>query len=877
MAAAEDVDPQETREWLEALDAVLREDGPQRAGQLLESLQAAARSAGVKTGGELTTPYVNTIPPQDEPPVPGDPALQRRFRSLIRWNAIAIILQANQQAEVGGHIASYQSAATLYEVGFNHFWRAPTDQSRGDLVYIQGHSSPGIYARAYLEGRLSEDQLRRFRQEIGPGGLSSYPHPWLMPDFWQFPTVSMGLGSLMSIYQARFMKYLQGREIIDTSDRTVWTFMGDGEMDEPESMGAISLAGRERLDNLIFVVNCNLQRLDGPVRGNGSIIQELETNFRGAGWNVIKVIWGSRWDPLLARDHDGLLVRRMEEVVDGDYQVYKARDGAYVREHFFGAYPELLEMVSDMSDEEVWALNRGGHDAAKIHAAYAAAMAHKGQPTVILAKTIKGYGMGEAAEGRNVSHQAKKMAEDALFTFRERFEIDLSDDEVREHSFHKPPDDAPEMVHLCELREGLGGFLPQRRTDVEPLEVPGLETFQAQLEGTGERQVSTTMAFVRILATVVRDKALGERVVPIVADESRTFGMEGMFRQLGIFSQIGQLYEPEDAQQLMFYKEDTKGQILQEGISEAGAFSSWLAAGTSYANHGVTMVPFYVFYSMFGFQRIGDLAWAAGDSRARGFLMGGTAGRTTLNGEGLQHQDGHSHLLASAIPNCVAYDPCYAYELAVIMHDGLRRMVAQEEDVYFYVTVMNENYAHPAMPEGAQEGILRGLHPVREAAEPDVQLLGAGTILNEVLAGADLLREDFGVQAGVWSVTSFSELARDGMEVARRSRLRPTQGADASWMKRCLGEHDAPVVAASDYVRAVGEQIRPYVPGGDYTVLGTDGFGRSDTREKLRGFFEVDRHHVALAALHALGRDEDAATAIQRYGIDADAEAPWRR
>jgi pyruvate dehydrogenase E1 component len=876
MAAAEDVDPGETREWLEALEAVLREDGPQRAGELLESLQVAARSAGVKAGGDLTTPYVNTIVPGDEPQVPGDAELQRRFRSLIRWNAIAIILQANQRADVGGHIASYQSAATLYEVGFNHFWRAPTDGSRGDLVYIQGHSSPGIYARAYLEGRLSEDQLRNFRQEIEPGGLSSYPHPWLMPEFWQFPTVSMGLGSLMSIYQARFMKYLQGRGIIDTSDRTVWTFMGDGEMDEPESMGAISLAGRERLDNLVFVVNCNLQRLDGPVRGNGSIIQELETNFRGAGWNVIKVIWGSRWDPLLARDHDGLLVRRMEEVVDGDYQIYKARDGAYVREHFFGAYPELLDMVSDLSDEEVWALNRGGHDAVKIHAAYAAAMAHEGQPTVILAKTIKGYGMGEAVEGRNVSHQAKKMAQDALFTFRERFEIDLTDDAVRETSFHKPADDAPEMVHMRELRESLGGFLPQRRTDVEPLEVPALEAFHTQLEGTGEREVSTTMAFVRILATVLRDKVLRERVVPIVADESRTFGMEGMFRQLGIFSQMGQLYEPEDAEQLMFYKEDAKGQILQEGISEAGAFSSWLAAGTSYANHGVTMLPFYVFYSMFGFQRIGDLAWAAGDSRARGFLMGGTAGRTTLNGEGLQHEDGHSHLLASAIPNCVAYDPCYAYELAVIMQDGLRRMVAQEEDVYFYVTVMNENYAHPAMPEGAQEGILRGLHPVREVDEADVALLGAGTILNEVLAGADLLREHFGVEAGVWSVTSFSELARDGMAVARRNRLRPTQEPDVSWVGRRLGDHDGPVVAASDYVRAVGEQIRPYVPGG-YTVLGTDGFGRSDTREKLRGFFEVDRHHVALAALHALGRDEDAAKAIERYGIDADAEAPWRR
>jgi len=874
--SVEDIDPAETREWLEALEAVVREDGPDRARELLEALQASANAAGVSDGAALTTPYVNTIPPEHEPEPPGDEELERRLRSLIRWNAMAIILQANKRADVGGHIATYQSAATLYEVGFNHFWKAPTDEGRGDLVYIQGHSSPGIYARAYLEGRLSEDRLRCFRQELGGEGLSSYPHPWLMPDFWQFPTVSMGLAGPMSIQQARFMTYLQGRGILDTSGRTVWTFMGDGEMDEPESLGMISLAGRERLDNLVFVINCNLQRLDGPVRGNGKIIQELETVFRGSGWNVIKLIWGSRWDPLLAQDHDGLLRRRMDEALDGEYQVYKARDGAYVREHFFGAYPELARMVEHLSDEEIWALNRGGHDARKIYAAYAAAEAHTGEPTVILAKTIKGYGMGEAVEGRNVSHQAKKMAEDALFAFRERFEVDLSDEEVRESSFHKPPDDAPEMVHLRELREKLGGYLPQRRTDAEPPEVPRLEAFQAQLDGTGGREVSTTMAFVRVLSTLLRDRSLKERVVPIVADESRTFGMEGMFRQLGIFSQQGQLYEPEDAEQLMFYKEDRRGQILQEGISEAGAISSWIAAGTSYANHGVAMLPVYVFYSMFGFQRVGDLIWAAGDSRARGFLIGGTSGRTTLNGEGLQHEDGHSHLMASAFPSCVAYDPTFAYEVAVVVQDGLRRMVAEEEDVFFYITVTNENYAQPAMPEGAREGILRGLHPVREASEPEVQLLGAGAILNEVAAAADLLVEDFGVEAGVWSATSFSELARDGMAVARRNRLAPTEEPQTSWVERCLGNHDGPVVAASDYVRALAEQIRPYVAG-PYTVLGTDGFGRSDSRENLRRFFEVDRRHVVLAALHALGREEDAARAIERYEIAADAEAPWRR
>jgi pyruvate dehydrogenase E1 component len=870
-----DLDPQETREWTEALEAVVQHDGPERAAELLEALYAEARLRGLHPRSDLTSPYVNTIPAGLEPDVPGDPELEHRIRSLVRWNAIAMVLQANKESsELGGHIASFQSAATLYEVGFNHFWNAPREGHAGDLVYIQGHSSPGIYARAFLEGRLTEADLKRFRQEVDGPGLSSYPHPWLMPDFWQFPTVSMGLGPLMAIYQARFMTYLHSRGIADTAGRKVWAFMGDGEMDEPESMGAIGLAGREKLDNLVFVVNCNLQRLDGPVRGNGKIIQELESEFHGAGWNVIKVIWGNRWDPLLAAD-DGLLVRRMEEALDGDYQTYKSRDGAFVREHFFGRYPELAKRVEHMSDEEIWALNRGGHDPRKVHAAYAEAMSANGKPTVILAKTIKGYGMGEAGEGQNITHQQKKMTEGALLAFRDRFGLDLTDEEVRTTAFHKPPDDAPEMQYLRERRAELGGSLPQRRPTAAPLPVPGLEAFKTQLDGSGEREISTTMAFVRILATLLRDKQLGSHIVPIVPDESRTFGMEGMFRQLGIFSRVGQLYRPQDAEQLMFYKEDATGQILQEGINEPGAFSSWIAAATSYANHGVTMVPFYIFYSMFGFQRIGDLAWAAGDSRARGFLLGGTAGRTTLNGEGLQHEDGHSHMQAALIPSCVAYDPAYAYELAVIVQDGLRRMVAEQEDVFYYLTVMNENYAQPAMPDGAEEGILRGLHPVRAAeGEGAIQLIGSGTILREVLAGADLLREEFGVEADVFSATSWSELARDGQAVERRNRLHPTDEPAAPWIAEQLD--DRPTVAATDYVRAVAEQVRPWVPG-SYTVLGTDGYGRSDYRVKLRRFFEVDRHHVVVAALHALGRSEDAAAAIERYEIDPEAEAPWQR
>jgi pyruvate dehydrogenase E1 component len=876
-----DIDAVETEEWLEALDAVVENDGSRRAHDLVERVVEHARLRGAAIEYVGPTPYVNTIHRDDEPPLPGDPALERRVRSLIRWNAIAMVLRANKESsELGGHIASYQSAALLYEIGFNHFWHAPAAEHGGDLVYIQGHSSPGIYARAYLEGRLTEERLDGFRQEVSrPGGLSSYPHPWLMPDFWQFPTVSMGLGPIMAIYQARFMRYLTDRGILDTSGRKVWCFLGDGETDEPESLGAISLAGREELDNLVFVVNCNLQRLDGPVHGNGKIIQELETIFRGAGWNVIKVIWGNRWDPLLEADHDGLLVRRMEEAVDGEYQTYKARDGAYVREHFFGKYPELAKRVEHMSDEEIWDLNRGGHDAKKVHAAYAAAQAAERRPTVILAKTIKGYGMGVAGEGQMVTHQQKKMNEEALFAFRDRFELDISDEDVREVAYHRPPEDSPEIRYLRERRESRGGYLPTRRRRVEePLPVPPLEVFESQLGGTGEREVSTTMAFVRILAALLRDKEIGPRVVPIVPDESRTFGMEGMFRQLGIYSHVGQLYEPEDAEQLMFYREDRQGQVLQEGITEAGAFSSWIAAATSYANHNVQMVPFYAFYSMFGFQRVGDLAWAAGDSRARGFLLGGTAGRTTLNGEGLQHEDGHSHVLASTIPNCVSYDPAYAYELAVIVHDGLRRMIGEQEDVFYYLTVMNENYRHPPIPEGAEEGILRGMHRIREIEGAQVRLLGSGTILREVEAAAQLLGSDFGVPADVWSATSFTELRREGLARDRAARLHPGDDPGQPWVARCLGGSDAPVVAATDYVKALANGISGWVPA-RYEVLGTDGFGRSDYRRHLRRFFEVDRHHVAVAALHALadeGRIERSLVveAIDKYEIDADAPDP---
>jgi len=879
----QDIDPQETQEWLEALESVLLNEGAERAHYLLERLVEKARRSGTYLPYSANTAYINTIPPGKETRSPGDHALEHRIRSYVRWNAMAMVLRANRTTNVGGHIASFASAATLYDAGYNHFWRAPSENHGGDLVYVQGHSSPGIYAYAYLLDVLTEEQLDNFRQETGGKGLSSYPHPWLMPDFWQFPTVSMGLGPLMAIYQARFMKYLDGRDMVKTNDRKVWVFAGDGEMDEPESLGAITLASRENLDNLVFVVNCNLQRLDGPVRGNGKIIQELEAAFRGAGWNVIKVIWGSYWDPLLAKDTKGLLQQRMMECVDGEYQRFKSRDGAYVRENFFGKYPELREMVANMSDDDIWRLNRGGHDPHKVYAAYAAAMQHKGQPTVILAKTIKGYGMGESGEAQNITHQQKKMGTVSLQAFRDRFGIALSDEQLEDVPYLKLDKDSPEYAYMHERRNQLGGFLHHRRQQAQSLQTPPLEAFDALLKASGEgRETSTTMAFVRILNILVKDANIGKHVVPIVADEARTFGMEGMFRQLGIWSSVGQLYTPEDADQLMYYKEHEHGQILQEGINEAGAMCSWIAAATAYSTHNVQMIPFFVYYSMFGFQRVGDLAWAAGDMRCRGFLMGGTAGRTTLNGEGLQHEDGHSHLLASVIPNCVAYDPAFAYELAVIIQDGLRRMVQEQEDVFYYITIMNENYAHPEMPKGSEKGILKGMYLLREgekrSRKPHVQLLGAGTILREVIAAADLLEKEYGVVADVWSVTSFNQLRREALHVSRWNMLHPTAKPKLSYVNTCLKDRKGPVIASSDYMKIVADQIREFVPG-RYCVLGTDGFGRSDTREKLRSFFEVDRYYVVVAALKALADEgtipaEQVAKSIQVLGIDPDKPDP---
>ena len=879
----EDLDPQETREWLEALEGVIAAEGPQRAHYLIEKLVDKARRRGAWLPFHATTAYQNTIPLLRETKSPGNHELERKIRSYIRWNALAMVVQANKlTSELGGHIASFASAATLYDVGFNHFFHAPTENHGGDLLYIQGHSAPGIYARAFLEGRLSEEDLHNFRQEVDTKGLSSYPHPWLMPDFWQFPTVSMGLGPLMAIYQARFMKYLADRGLADTANRKVWCFCGDGEMDEPESLGAIGLAAREGLDNLIFVVNCNLQRLDGPVRGNSKIIQELEGDFRGAGWNVIKAIWGSKWDSLLAMDEHGLLRKRMEECVDGEYQKFKAKGGAYTREHFFGKYPELLAMVANMSDAEISALNRGGHDPHKVYAAYWEATHNaNGRPTVILAKTIKGYGMGKMGQALNIAHQQKKLDEQTLKDFRDRFNIPISDNDIAEAPFYKPADDSPEMRYMLERRAALGGFLPQRKPVTAPLQVPGLHVFDALLKSSEDRELSTTMAFVRMLNTLLKDKSLGAHIVPIVPDESRTFGMEGMFRQLGIWSSVGQLYDPEDADQLMFYKESKQGQILQEGINEPGAMSSWIAAATSYANHGVPMIPFYIYYSMFGFQRVGDLAWAAGDQRARGFMIGGTAGRTTLAGEGLQHQDGHSHIQAGLIPNCVSYDPTFAHELAVIVQDGLRRMYVEQENIFYYITVMNEAYTHPGLNEGSQEGILKGLYLLKPGlgAENKVQLMGSGTILREVIAAADLLRDDYGVSADIWSATSFNELRRDGQACSRWNMLHPNDTPKVPFITQQLAGREGPFIAATDYVRAYADQVRECVPG-RYVVLGTDGFGRSDTRRQLRKFFEVNRYYIALAALSALadegriGRDK-VADAMTRYNIDADKPAPW--
>ncbi len=878
-----DIDPQETREWLDALDGVLDTQGPDRAHFLIEQLIEKARRSGAFLPFSANTAYVNTIPLDRQVRIPGDQALEHRIRSFTRWNAMAMVVRANKHTNVGGHIASYASAATLYDVGFNHFWHGMSDKHAGDLVFIQGHSAPGIYSRAFLLGRLTEDQLDNFRQEVDGHGIASYPHPWLMPTFWQFPTVSMGLGPLMAIYQARFMKYMNDRGMANTEGRKVWVFCGDGEMDEPESMGAIGMASRENLDNLIFVINCNLQRLDGPVRGNGKIIQELESDFRGAGWNVIKVIWGSRWDALLARDKKGILMRRMMEALDGEYQTFKAKDGAYVREYFFNT-PELKEMVADYSDEDVWNLNRGGHDPHKVFAAYHAAVHHKGQPTVILAKTIKGYGMGiGAGEAQNVTHQQKKMHGDAVRVFRDRFQIPVPDDKIDEVPYVKFEEGSKELEYMRARRMELGGYLPARRTKSKPLVVPPLATFQRFLGSTGEREISSTMAFVQILQMLIRDKNLGQHVVPIVPDESRTFGMEGMFRQLAIWNQLGQLYTPEDRDQLMFYKEDKRGQILQEGINEAGAMCDWMAAASSYSTHDVPMIPFFIFYSMFGFQRFGDFAWAAGDMRCRGFLLGGTAGRTTLNGEGLQHEDGQSQVYASTIPNCISYDPTFSYEVAVIVQDGLRRMYAEQQDVYYYITVMNENYQHPAMPEGAEASIIKGMYRFgggdAKAKAPRVQLLGSGTIFREVIAAADLLRSDWGVESDLWSCPSFTELARDGRAVERNNTLHPNEKPELSHLERCLGGTKGPVIAATDYVRAYPEQIRPYVRR-RFLVLGTDGFGRSDTREKLRHFFEVDRFYVAVAALKALADDgavpaAKVAEAMKKYGIDPSKPAPW--
>ena len=879
-----DSDPQETREWVESLEYVLQNEGAERAHFLLEKLIDKARRSGAYLPYTANTAYLNTIPVAQQKPLPGDQAIEHRIRSVIRWNAAAMVVQANRKtSELGGHIASFSSAATLYDVGFNHFFKGPTEENKGDLVFFQGHSAPGIYSRAFLEGRISEEQLLNFRQEaLNENGLSSYPHPWLMKDFWQFPTVSMGLGPIMAIYQARFAKYLENREFLKPQDRKVWAFMGDGEMDEPESLGAISLAAREKLDNLVFVVNCNLQRLDGPVRGNGKIIQELEAVFRGAGWNVIKVIWGGYWDPLLDKDKDGLLRKRMEEAVDGEYQAYKALGGAYTREHFFGKYPELKRMVANMSDKDIWRLNRGGHDPHKVYAAYAAATEHKGQPTVILAKTVKGYGMGEAGEGQNITHSQKKMGEDALKAFRDRFNIPVSDDDIAEAPFYKFPEDSEEMKYMRKQREALGGYMPVRKDMAEPLKIPGLDVFDALLKDSGEREFSTTMAFVRMLSTLTRNKDIGKNIVPIVPDEARTFGMEGMFRQLGIYSYSGQLYKPMDADQVMYYREDKKGQILQEGINEAGAMSSWIAAGSSYYTHGVNMVPFYIYYSMFGFQRVGDLAWAAGDMQVRGFLMGGTAGRTTLAGEGLQHQDGHSLIVAGTIPNCVSYDPTFAYEMAVIIHDGLKRMYQQQEHVFYYITAMNENYHHPAMPKGAEEGIIKGMYELKAGAKKGtkVQLMGSGTILREVMAASDLLKQDFNIESDIWSMTSINELAREGADVARWNQLHPTRKAKQSYVEQMLSGRQGPAIIATDYTQTYADQIRAYVPM-RYVVLGTDGFGRSDTRANLRTFFEVNRYYVVIAALKALADEGEIESkvvqqAIKKYNIDADKPNPFK-
>jgi pyruvate dehydrogenase E1 component len=892
-SAAQDKDAQETHEWLDALTAVIESEGPERAHFLLEQLLEHARQSSIDLPFSATTAYVNSIETDQEERCPGNLHLEGRLRAYMRWNAMAMVVKANRHypedgGDLGGHIGSFASLANMFAAGFNHFWHAENENHGGDCIYVQGHVSPGIYARAYLEGRLTEEQLLNFRQEVDGKGLSSYPHPKLMPEFWQFPTVSMGLGPLMAIYQARFLKYLHARGIANTENRKVWVFLGDGEMDEVESLGAIGLAARENLDNLIFVINCNLQRLDGPVRGNGKIIQELEGEFRGAGWNVLKLIWGSSWDALLARDKDGALRKIMMECNDGDYQSFKANDGAYVRKNFFGRDPRTLEMVSKMSDDEVWNLRRGGHDSQKVYAAFHAANAHKGQPTVLLVKTVKGFGMGKIGEGKNTVHQTKKLSDEDIKAFRDRFNIPIPDSQIADLPFYKPADDTPEMKYLHAQREALGGYLPHRRVKAdEQFTVPSLETFKAVLEPTAEgREISTTQAYVRFLSTLLRDKALGPRVVPILVDEARTFGMEGLFRQIGIYNPAGQLYTPQDREQVSYYREDKAGQILQEGINEAGGMSSWIAAATSYSTSNRIMVPFYVYYSMFGFQRVGDLAWAAGDMQARGFLLGGTSGRTTLNGEGLQHEDGHSHILANTIPNCVSYDPTFAHEVGVILHHGLKRMVEKQDNVYFYLTLLNENYAMPGLIAGTEEQIIKGMYLCKPGTAPakgrvktealQVQLLGSGTILREAIAAQALLEKDWGVTADVWSCPSFNELTREGQDCERHNLLHPTDKARVSFVAQQLDKHAGPVVASTDYMKAYAEQIRPFIPKGrTYKVLGTDGFGRSDFRSKLREHFEVNRHYIVVAALKALSEDgtlpaSKTAEAIKKYGINAD-------
>ena len=883
-SSKDDLDTIETKEWIESLNSVIQNDGPARASYLLNKVISEAYTAGLVLPDTRTTPYINTIPPEFEVKLPGDQNIEKKIRAYIRWNAAAMVVRANKiSGELGGHIGTFASAATLYDVGMNHFWRAKNKDFGGDLIYFQGHSAPGMYARAFLEGRLTEKQLNRFRQEVDSGGLSSYPHPWLMPKFWQFPTVSMGLGPIMAIYQARFLKYLINRGLLKDEGRKIWVFIGDGETDEPESLGAISLAAREKLDNLIFVINCNLQRLDGPVRGNGKIIQELEGSFRGAGWNVLKVIWGSYWDPLLKADKTGLLMKRMNEVVDGEYQAMKAKGGAYVREKFFGKYPELKELVSSMTDNDIWKLNRGGHDPHKVYAAYHAAMQHKGSPTVVIAKTVKGYGMGKSGESINTTHQQKKLDEQDLLYYRDRFNVPLTDEQVKNIEYYKPAENSEEIKYLKERRKQLGGFIPERSSLAKPIKAPPKDIFENFMKSTGEKEMSTTMALVRMLTNLLRDKNVAPRLVPIIPDEARTFGMEGFFRKIGIYAHEGQKYEPEDSEQLSSYKETKSGQVLEEGITEAGAMSSWIAAATAYTNHDIEMIPVYIFYSMFGFQRIGDFAWAAGDAQARGFLIGATAGRTTLAGEGLQHQDGHSHILASTIPNCVSYDPTFSYEMAVIFREGLRRMHEKKENVFYYITAMNENYSHPEKPEGADKGILKGMYLFKEyknKGKIKIQLMGSGTILREAIAAAKILSEEYGVDSDIWSVTSFNELRKDGMEVERKNLLNPGRKKEKSYIEECLDKRDGPVIAVTDYVRSFSDQIRPYTEKAFYS-LGTDGFGRSDTRKNLRKFFEVDKEHIVAYTLSALAKEqligsENAEKAIKKYNIDKNKAFPTK-